>query len=202
MKLRNGLIGSAAMVAVLAMAGMGEPTATTTTTPGAATPAPSAGNVGVPAKVADAAFLAGRWQGTMGQNKDNHVEEVWSNPAGNNLVGMFRWVKADGTPSMFELLTIQEEAGTLALRLRHQTATGATWEEKDKTVTMRLAEKGESLLHFKAYQDCGDLASCRYEVKGGKLTIDVEFAQPSAEDVAKGKKPRAGLHFEMERSAL
>lgn len=198
MKMRSGLIGSAAILSVFAMVGMGDPAATAPAT--AATP--SVGDVGIPAKVADAAFLAGRWQGTMGKNKDNHVEEVWSNPAGNNMIGMFRWVKADGTPSMFELLTIQEEAGTLALRLRHQTASGATWEEKDRTVTMRLAEKGENLVHFKAHQDCGDLASCRYEVKGGKLIIDVAFAEPNAEEAAKGKKPRAGLHFEMERSPL
>lgn len=202
MKIQRSLIGSAAVALVLAMVGMGEPASNTSSTSPATAAAPSAASAGVAAKVDAAAFLAGRWQGKMGKNKDNHVEEVWSNPSGNNVVGMFRWLKADGTPSMFELLTIQEEDGTLALRLRHQTATGATWEGKDSTVTMRLAEKGENLLLFKAYQDCGDLASCRYEVKGGKLVIDVAFVEPTAEDAAKGKKARAGLHFEMERSAL
>lgn len=196
MKIRIGVAAGVLCVAGLAMVGLGEPA------PAGAPAAPSASNAGIAAKIADVSFLAGRWQGKMGKNKDNHVEEVWSNPSGNNVVGMFRWLKADGTPSMFELLTIQEEEGTLALRLRHQTATGATWEEKDRTVTMRLAEKGDNLLHFKAYQDCGDIASCRYEAKGGKLFIEVAFVEPDAEDAAKDKKARPALKFELERSAL
>lgn len=175
-------------------AGLGDPVPT-------GTPAsPSTPQAGPAATIGEVAFLAGRWQGTMGRG--SHVEEVWTNPSGNNVVGMFRWLKADGTPTVFELLTIQEEDGTLALRLRHQTASGTSWEEKDKPVTMRLAEKRENLALFTAYRDCGDLASCRYEVREGKLFIEVAFAQPSEQDAANGKKPRPALRFELERLPL
>ncbi|HEX8875675.1 MAG TPA: DUF6265 family protein [Phycisphaerales bacterium] len=197
MRTRNGVVLAAAVGLVLVMAGLGEPTAA----PGS-TPASGASTAHTPAKIADAAFLAGRWQGTMGAKKDNHVEEIWTEPVGNNIAGVFRWVKADGSPSVFELLTIQEEEGTLALRLRHQTATGATWEGKDSTVTMRLSEKGPALAVFSAFKDCGDLAACRYEVKDQRLHIEVRFAEPSSEEAAKGKKARPTLRFEMERRPL
>ena len=202
MKIRIGVAASVLGAAGLAMVGLAEPAPAPAPAPAGTSAAPSASNAGIAAKIADVSFLAGRWQGKMGKNKDNHVEEVWSSPSGNNVVGMFRWLKADGTPSVFELLTIQEEEGTLVLRLRHQTATGATWEEKDTTVTMRLAEKGENIVLFTSYRDCGDIASCRYAVRGGSLFIDVAFAEPSAEDAAKGKKARPTLKFELAKSAL
>ncbi|MBL8877188.1 MAG: hypothetical protein JNM86_15450 [Phycisphaerae bacterium] len=190
-------LGACVLVAGGLMIGAGEPASTTPGSPEAA-----AAPTGVPAVVTEAEFLAGRWQGAMGKNKDSFVEETWSAPHGRNVIGMFRWNKPDGTSTVQELLTITEEQGTLLLRLRHQSASGVAWEEKDKPQVYALAEKTPTLLRFDALRDTGDVARCRYTLKDGKLLVDVEFAAPSAEAAAAGKKPRAPLNFELARVPL
>ena len=187
-------LGACVLVAGGLMIGAGEPSPSAPAVPEA-----SAAPNGIPAKVAEAEFLAGRWQGAMGKNKDSFVEETWSAPHGRNVIGMFRWNKPDGTSTVQELLTITEENGTLILRLRHQSAAGVAWEEKDKPQVYALAEKTPTLLRFDAMRDAGDVSRCRYELKDGKLFVGVEFVPPSAEALAAGKKQRPALNFEMTR---
>lgn len=190
-------MGAVGLVAAGLMIGAGEPTP----------PAPSVADAssaqgGIPASIKEVEFLAGRWQGTMGKNKDPFVEETWSEPNGRNVIGMFRWNKPDGTASVQELLTITEENGTLLLRLRHQNAAGSAWEDKDKPVVFALAEKTPTLLRFDALRDTGEISLCRYAIRDGKLFIDVEFAPPTAEALGAGKKQRPSLNFEMTRKPL
>jgi hypothetical protein len=192
-----GVLGVAGMVAL--GVGGGDPET--------ATPAGSTGGTGsgaarvwMEATIAEAKFLSGRWIGVM--NKDHHVEEMWSEPVGNNMVGCFRWVKSDGTPSLFELITVTAEEGTLALRLRHQTAAGKSWESQDSPMLFRLAEKSEKHLRFDAFMDCGTVQHCRYEHRDGKLVVDVVFKEPSVEEASQGKKTETPLHFEFSRSPL
>ncbi|MGH7244583.1 MAG: DUF6265 family protein [Phycisphaerales bacterium] len=202
-KISLALVTGTTLVALPAMFGAGEPAANATSTPSSAPFGTSAGaTTGIPAKLAEAEFLAGRWQGVMGENKDSFVEETWSAPNGRNTIGMFRWNKPDGTSSVQELLTITEEDGTLLLRLRHQSAAGVAWEERDKPLVFALAEKSPTLLRFDAPRDSGTVSRCRYALKNGKLFIDVEFAAPSAEALAAGKTQRAPLNFEMTRTQL
>lgn len=190
-----GIVVGAFAVGGLLMLGAGDPP------PSAKTSEPASADTGpgIPAEIADAAFLAGRWQGVMGKNKDSFVEEVWTEPGGKNAIGMFRWNKPDGTSTVQELLTITEEGGTLLLRLRHQSAAGVAWEEKDKPLTFALAEKSPTLLRFDSLRDTGDVSRCRYEINDGRLRIDVEFASPSAEMQEAGKKQRPPLHFDLTR---
>lgn len=188
-------LGAVVLVAGAMMIGAGEPAGSTP-----APSEPSASRAGIPAVIKDAEFLASRWQGAMGKNKDSFVEEIWSAPNGRNIIGMFRWNKPDGSASVQELLTITEENGTLLLRLRHQNAAGMAWEDKDKPVVFALAEKSPTLLRFDAFRDAGEISLCRYALKDGKLFIDVEFAAPSAEALAAGKKQRPSLNFELARA--
>jgi len=176
------------------MLGAGEPSPAPSGSP--STPS------GIAAKVTDAEFLAGRWQGVMGKNKDSFVEETWGGPNGRSTIGMFRWNKPDGTASVQELLTITEEDGTLLLRLRHQSGAGVAWEEKEKPMVFALAERTPTLLRFDSLRDTGDVSLCRYALKDGKLFIDVEFGTPSAEALAAGKTQRGPLNFELTRTPL
>lgn len=192
--MRNGMMATLVAAAGVVMVGMA------VGDPGASTPASSVSRVGIDATVAEAKFLSGRWIGVM--NKDHHVEEIWSEPVGNNMMACFRWVKSDGTPSLFELITITAEDGTLALRLRHQTATGKSWESQESPMLFRLGEKSETHLRFDAHQNCGTVRFCRYEQKDGKLLVDVVFKEPTAEEAAQGKKTEAPLHFVFSRSPL
>ena len=76
--------------------------------------------------IEDAAFLEGDWRAS--QDDGELTQEVWSQPAGNNMMGMFRWLGGEGTARVFEILTITEEDQTLVLRLRQRAPDGAAYE--------------------------------------------------------------------------
>lgn len=102
-----GWIGLTALVAMAALAGgMTPPEA----------PAPST-NPAMPASDAFAKlkFLHGCWQLKDG---DSQLDEYWSAPAGNCMMGVFRWVKG-GKATMYELLTITADDQGVIYRMRH-----------------------------------------------------------------------------------
>ncbi|MBX3316330.1 MAG: hypothetical protein KF902_05645 [Phycisphaeraceae bacterium] len=140
----------------------------------------------IPAAIDDATFLAGDWSAvrTGERGGKEFVQEVWTAPAGNNMMGMFRWLNASGKPIVFEILTIVEEGGTLTLRLRHQTATGIAWEEKDKPATFTLAAKSATRLNFVDSAETNDLSACIYECPTpDTLVITVKFDNPEQKDL-------------------
>lgn len=94
------------------------------------------------AALADVAWIAGHWRGGVGSVV---FEEVWSPPFGGSMMGMCRIVKG-GAVSMYEILTIVEEEGSLVLRMKHFNADLKGWEEKDVTVDFPLvkAEPGKA----------------------------------------------------------
>lgn len=150
----------------------------------AATPAPAP--VGVAAVIADAAFMAGDWSATRPNPRGGNefTQEVWSAPAGNNMMGMFRWVNPAGKSVVFEILTIIEEGGSLTLRLRHQSAAGVAWEEKDKPATFTLVAKAASRLEFVDSGETSDLSACVYECPTpDTLMITVRFDDANSKDL-------------------
>lgn len=126
--------------------------------------------------IADAGFLAGTWRGEM---NGGVVEEMWSEPQGNNILGTFRWLRKDGKPVMFEMLAITEEDGAVRLRLRHYSAKLGAKEEADKPLTLRLSQlTATDALNravFAAEKDAGDLKEVVYDRKGDSLAVDVVF---------------------------
>lgn len=130
--------------------------------------------------IADAAFLAGTWRGEI---DGSFVEESWSAPQGNNIVGTFRWLRPDGKPAMFEMLAITEEPGGVRLRLRHYSAKLQAKEDADKPLTLRLsqviADSASSRAVFTAEKDADDLKEVVYFRTGDTFSIDVVFAPES-----------------------
>lgn len=119
------------------------------------------------------AFLAGRWSQ---ESESGFSEEHWSLPRGNSMMGMFRWLKPDGKPAMFEMLTITQEPGGIYLRLRHYSAALVAKEEKEAPLTLRLASIEGSKAAFAAESGCGNLAGVTYQVTPEKrLKIEVSF---------------------------
>jgi Domain of unknown function (DUF6265) len=82
------------------------------------------------------AFFAGHWRGEM---KGGVIEEDWSSPEGDNMMGMFRLVK-DGEGVFYEFMTIESAGGTPVLRIRHFSQGLVAWEEKDGIEEYPLAE--------------------------------------------------------------
>src|SRR5262245_23782287 len=75
----------------------------------------SAGEKSPPATLADMRWLAGHWEGEAFGGRN---EELWAEPAGANMAGMYRLVKGDKT-IFYELMTVVEDGGSLLFRLKH-----------------------------------------------------------------------------------
>lgn len=92
----------------------------------------------------DAHWLVGSWTGTaFGKS----FEEVWNPPSAGSMVGMFKLFGDDGV-SMYELMEMTVEDGTLSLKIRHFGSDFTAWEEKDEDVGLKLVKKENDALHF------------------------------------------------------
>ena len=91
---------------------------------------------GPTATLGDMRWLVGHWKGT---GLGGVSEEMWSEPAGGAMMGMYRLITKDAV-TFYEFLTLVEEQGSLALKLKHFNPDLTGWEEKDRFVTFRLAK--------------------------------------------------------------
>lgn len=130
--------------------------------------------------VDDVAFLAGAWQGTMGESL---VEEHWSAPRGGNVIGMFRWLRPDGTPIVLEMLLISREGDKTVLRIRHFDRDLNPWASEAEPMRLELAEAGEGRAVFVAATGEEHLKRVTYRCPSpDELHIDVEFPAGSGQD--------------------
>lgn len=181
---------TAITTAALAIAGWDDPQpAAPTKTPAPAATAPTA-QAEAPFDLNRLAFLSGRWSSKDGGGL---TEEHWSSPSGNNIMGMFRWCKPDGTPAMFEILTITREADGVFLRLRHYSAKLVAKDEKDKPITMKLDTIEADKVVFRAHAHGGDLSHIIYQSPAkDTLHITVAFTEATK---------REALEFTLKRES-
>lgn len=105
----------------------------------AATPPP-------PATLADLSWLAGAWEGDGIDGAP--ALEAYASAAGGQMVGHFRQLNKDGSVMFYELITIVEDGGSLAYRLKHFNPDLTGWEEKDKVVAFPLTQAGKERWDF------------------------------------------------------
>jgi hypothetical protein len=103
-----------------------------------------AGSVGPPATLEAMKWLVGQWKGT---GLGGVSEEIWSEPAGGVMMGMYRLV-VNGKPSFYEFIHLAEENGSLVMKLKHFNADLTAWEEKERFVTFRLVKLGADEAYF------------------------------------------------------
>jgi hypothetical protein len=134
-----------------------------------------------PAGPADLAWVAGRWRG---QRKGDVVEEHWSAPAAESVMGMFRWMRG-GAVRFFELLTLERAGEGVAMHIKHFSPGLKGWEEKDEATTFdlvaltgtravffqRAAEKTQWLVYHRA----GDALTVFFEPDGAEHKSEDEF---------------------------
>jgi hypothetical protein len=104
----------------------------------------SAVAAGPPATLDQMKWLVGHWKGT---GLGGISEEMWSEPAGGVMMGMYRLV-INGKPSLYEFIHLAEENGSLVMKLKHFNADLTAWEEKERFVTFRLVRIGANEAHF------------------------------------------------------
>ena len=97
-----------------------------------------------PATLDAVAFMSGRWSGQVGGGL---AEEHWSAPAGDNMVGMYRYVR-NGKATMYEILLIEQTSGGPVLRLRHFKPGLVGWEDKEGTLSFRLMKHAPDFAVF------------------------------------------------------
>ena len=94
--------------------------------------------------LADLEFITGRWSGELdGGTTDEH----WSAPSGDNMMGVFRYVKS-GKAVFYEMLLIEMTASGPVLRLKHFTPGLIGWEEKDQVYSYPLVELAKNKAAF------------------------------------------------------
>jgi hypothetical protein len=97
------------------------------------------------ARLVDLAWMSGQWLGSIGGSRS---EEVWTAPAGDSMLGMWRLVSSDGKAQVLELLTITDEPEGPVLRLRHFSRTLVAREDKDKAISVPLKSWGPRTLRL------------------------------------------------------
>ena len=117
--------------------------------------------------VADLAWMTGTWSGPVGGG--NVLEENWTTPKAGSIQSLVRMTGANGT-SMVELIVIEEEEGTLRLRLQQ-------WDPGMKPRTpepsvMTLEEMAENTVAFRA-EEGAMFAILRYTRDGDNFTIGI-----------------------------
>ena len=100
----------------------------------AAPPAASSATPVRSARLADLAWIAGHW---VDDSSGDLSEEVWMEPAGESMTGMWRYV-SKGRLAVQELLSIADEGGRVVLRLRHFDPKLVAREEKASPVSLPL----------------------------------------------------------------
>lgn len=108
------------------------------------------------ATVADLAWMTGHWEGTTGQGT---LEENWVVPTAGSMASLVRSTSA-GATNMIELIVIEEEEGSLTLRLQ-QWNPGFKPRSEGPQV-MRLIELSERKVVFEATSEEGGLRQLGY----------------------------------------
>lgn len=96
------------------------------------------------AEIEDVLWITGHWQG---EALGGLVEEIWSHPAGDAMMGSFRLMKKD-TIQFYEFQLIQEIEGTLVVKVKHFNNDLTAWEEKSEYVTFPLVKIEDNRAYF------------------------------------------------------
>ena len=98
------------------------------------------------AEIADLQWLEGAWEGE-GIN-GALATEVYSAPAGGQMVGHFRQLDTDGSVLFYELITISQVGDTIEYRLKHFDADLTGWETQKQVRRFPLLSKIKDSWHF------------------------------------------------------
>ena len=140
------------------------------------------------ARLADLAWMAGDWADDSGGNLS---EEIWAPPAGDSMMGMWRYV-AGGETRIFELLLITQDPTGPVLRLRHFDRNSVAREERDRPFVLPLVRHAPGEAVFEGTGTEG-LLRITYRRAGPHELVGV---------LEKGKEPPQEFRFRRKTPAL
>lgn len=89
-------------------------------------------------------MLEGYW---IGKIEDDIVEEGWSRPSANSIMGMFKWIK-EGKNYFYEFIIIEKINDKIELKIKHFNPDFEGWEEKSDFACYRLVEVSTNKIVF------------------------------------------------------
>lgn len=115
-------------------------------------------------------IMTGNWRGTIGNDT---VEEDWSEPLANTMMGMFRWI-LENKISFYELIVIDLSTGKVTIKIKHFNADFTGWEDKDDFESYELVDLTETRVTFRSSH--GEQGRLIYErTEKSKLVINLEM---------------------------
>lgn len=135
----------------------------------------------VPAgRIEDAAWLAGRWTGT---GLGGQLEEVWSAPAGGQMVGHFRLLR-EGKPVFYEFMLMDVTEDGIRMRLKHFNPDYTAWEAREDWTTFTPVSSSSDELVFSALsirRTAADTMTMKLRIRRGEVTSEelLEFRRTS-----------------------
>ncbi|HEX5042115.1 MAG TPA: DUF6265 family protein [Candidatus Polarisedimenticolaceae bacterium] len=123
-----------------------------------------------PVTLADLSWLAGDWRGS---DAEMVSQEVWTAPAGDSMLGMWRLV-LEGKLKLSEHMQIVQEATGPVMHLRHFERTGVAWEERTEPWVLPVVKAGDGEAVFaSAMTGRGSLRIVYRRQGDGTLVVEV-----------------------------
>lgn len=122
-----------------------------------------------PTSLADLSWITGDWVGGEG---DSFIEEQWSAPEGDAMMGMFRLIQEDNVV-FYEFMTITPGPSGIELRIKHFDPGLVGWEERADSIVFDLQEIGDYRAVFETEKD-GNPERLVYERSRDELVITLE----------------------------
>ena len=130
-----------------------------------------------PPTLSDLAWLAGDWRAS---DSEMVSQEVWTAPAGDCMVGMWRLV-LEGKLKLSEHMQIIQEPTGPQMHLRHFERSGEGWEERLKPLVLPLSKVGDGEAVFDSPATArGPLRITYKRQADGSLVVSVAHGDESA----------------------
>ena len=143
----------------------------------ALTASPGLSADGPAAKVADLSWMTGHWSGPMGGGT---LEENWLEPSAGSIASLVRATYGKAT-TMIELIVIEEEAGSLVLRVQQWNPGFAP--RSPQPQVMRLVESAPNKVAFEATGEGGLKLLSYSRPAPDQFVISIETPQGAKFDI-------------------
>jgi hypothetical protein len=167
---RRGMPGRCLVVACLTLSGVGLTLLAAQNPPKEPKRAPAQAGTGIEATLQQLSWISGAWDG---KGLGGTVEEHWTKPSGDSMVGMFRLVGANGKMIVSELLLIEQRGKHVVYSFRHFGPGHNPWEDLDKPLVFDLIRLSPTEAIFESSVQT-DPKRLTYTRKDDELSVRVQ----------------------------
>lgn len=142
-------------------------------------------------------FMLGRWVAVLAEDA---VEEVWTRPSADSMMGMFCWSRATG-PDLYEFLVIEDRPTGATLSLRTFPTGASEHEASNRPLAWRLLRLDDDEVVFGAANASASFRITYRHVREDRMYASLERRQGQQVQLAPYQYRRIGLAPRTDRSA-